>query len=160
MKLNLNKVLIYVLAGIVSINLIITAAGFISGKASCHNVRHGDPSGVAEIKNAGQDLAEFKDLGTIRALTMAEENEATGVSLAVAPWFAYEKSDSAFNEELVLKKGAFKTIFLQYFSTHTQKELFSLGEKKVKEDLLELINSNLEMGKIKAIYFDKYIFFD
>lgn len=160
MKADLNRILIYVLIGVGGIIFFFTIIGFISGKASCHNLRHSDPSSVKEIKNAGQDLAEFKDLGTLRAVTKAEGDVSTGVSLAIAPWFAYEKTDSAFTEELAYKKAGLKSIFTQYFASHTQKELYSIGEKQVKEELLQLINSSLEMGQIKALYFDEYIFFD
>lgn len=160
MKADLNKILVYVLIGVGATIFFFTMIGFISGKASCSNFRHKDPSSVKEIRNAGESLAEFKDLGTLRAVTMAEGDSSTGVSLAVAPWFAYEKTDSAFTEELAYKKQGIKSLFLQYFAGHTQKELFSLGEKQVKEDLLQLVNESLEMGQIQAIYFDEYIFFD
>ena len=49
-------------------------------------------------------------------------------------------------------------LFLDYFARHTQKEILSLGEKKVKEELLFKINEQLVMGKISALYFDDYIF--
>ena len=160
MKTDINRILIYVLIGIGGIIFFFTVLGFISGKASCHHIRHSDPAGISEINGAGENLAEIKDLGTVRAVTKAEGDVSTGVSLAVAPWFAYEKTDSAFKEELAYKKQGLKSIFIQYFAGHTQKELFSIGEKQVKEDLLQLVNNSLEMGKIEAIYFDEYIFFD
>ena len=50
------------------------------------------------------------------------------------------------------------TKLLDYFAGHTQKEILSLGEKKVKEELLFKINEQLVMGKISALYFDDYIF--
>ena len=39
-------------------------------------------------------------------------------------------------------------------------ELKAHGETNVKEDLLDSINSQLVMGKIRAVYFNDYVFID
>lgn len=49
---------------------------------------------------------------------------------------------------------------MTYFASHTQKELYTIGEKKIKEELLNQINEQLIFGKIKAVYFDDYFYFD
>lgn len=163
MKIDINKVLVYVLCALAGIIVFCTVTAFMAGKANFGNTyRKGDPADISQIRGADtkEELREFKELGTLRALTKPEEEVSTGVNLVVTPWFSYTNADSAFYEELSHKKKSIKTIFLNYFSNHTQKELFSLGEKNVKEELLSLVNSNLVMGKIKAIYFDDYIFLD
>ena len=63
-----------------------------------------------------------------------------------------------FMKNSATRKKKIMALFLDYFAGHTQKELLSLGEKKVKEELLFKINEQLVMGKISALYFDDYIF--
>ena len=43
---------------------------------------------------------------------------------------------------------------------NTMDELKAHGETNVKEDLLDSINSQLVMGKIRAVYFNDYVFID
>ena len=62
MKTDINRILIYVLIGIGGIIFFFTVLGFISGKASCHHIRHSDPVGFSDINVAGANLAVFIDL--------------------------------------------------------------------------------------------------
>lgn len=158
MKANINKILIYVICGLLAVILFCTITSFISGKASWQHYRRSDPS--AEKVSTKEKLYSFKEIGTLRALTKPEEDVSTAVNVVITPWFAYETNDSAFIEELSHKKQTFKTIILNYISKHTKKELFSIGEKEVKEELLEQINQELVISKIKSIYFEDYIFLD
>jgi hypothetical protein len=49
---------------------------------------------------------------------------------------------------------------LQFFTKKTQKELFSMSEEVIKSEILKLINEELTMGKIEALYFEEYIFLE
>jgi flagellar basal body-associated protein FliL len=49
---------------------------------------------------------------------------------------------------------------LQYFTQKTQEELFSLGEEKVKLEILTQINDELSMGNIESIFFEEYLFLE
>lgn len=160
MKSDINKILIYVIIGLAGFFLLSTVISLLTGKASLHNYRKSDPSQISQLSDKTEKMNAFKELGSIRALTKPEEDVATGVNLVVTPWFSYEESDSSFTEELSHKKQAFKTVILNYFASYTKKQLYSKGEKSVKYELLELINQNLVMGKIQAVYFDDYIFLD
>ena len=63
-------------------------------------------------------------------------------------------------EELCQKQRKIRTIILQFFTQKTQKELFSMGEEVIKSEILKLINEELSMGKIEALYFEEYIFLE
>ncbi|MBQ0161955.1 MAG: flagellar basal body-associated FliL family protein [Treponema sp.] len=161
MKISLDKILIYIIAGLGALTLFCTVTTFLAGKASFNTYRKGDPQDISEIKTKDSvEILEFK-FGTLRALTAPEKKEfSNGTNLVVTPWLTYTSKDSAFYEELVQKKQTLTNIFMNYFATRTQKELFTLGEKKIKAELLELINDELILGKIEAVYFDDYIFLD
>lgn len=160
MKLSIDRILIYVIAALGAVILFCTVTAFLAGKASFKTYRLGDPQNISEIKSKDKEVLEFK-FGTLRALTAPEKKEySNGTNLVVTPWLTYTSKDSAFYEELVQKKNTITNIFLTYFATHTQKELFSLGEKTIKSELLDLINSELVLGKIESVFFDDYIFLD
>ena len=53
-----------------------------------------------------------------------------------------------------------KNLMIKYFDSHTINELKALGEERVKQELTALINSELVMDKITAIYFSEYIFLE
>ncbi|MBR5932603.1 MAG: hypothetical protein IK002_01310 [Treponema sp.] len=160
MKKSINEILVYVLIGMGALILLSTLISFITGKASFNNYRRADPVTI-EKNNKDKSLKEFKEFGTLRAITKPEKTEfSKGVNIVVTPWFVFTNPDSAFYEELVQKKKSISTIILNYFANRTQKELFSIGEKKVKDDIKNLINEQLVLGKIEALYFDDYIFLD
>ncbi len=156
----LEKILSGALIGIAAIIAAGTIIAFASGKTPGKNYRRADPESVEQIKGADEDIASFKEFGTLRAITKSEKdssNSSNGTVIVLTPWFSI-KTDSAFREELVHKKKLLSAIMLEYFSAHTRKELLSLGEKQVKEDLLALINSHLVLGQVLGIYFDDYMF--
>ena len=163
MKSDINKILTYIIYVLLGIIVVGTLIAIVTGKANLsQRYRRRDPSGVAEIfsKN-GAEMQEFKEFGTLRALTKPESDSVSnGVNLVVTPWLSYQKADSAFYEELAHKKKKLETIFLSYFASRTQKELFSLGEKNIKKELCNLVNEQLVLGKVDAVYFDDYIFLE
>ncbi|MBQ0002385.1 MAG: hypothetical protein KBT21_02485 [Treponema sp.] len=160
MRFSFDKVLIFIIAGLCILIVFCTLTAFLAGKASFKTYRKADPQNVSEIKTADREIFEFK-FGTLRALTAPEKKDfSNGTNLVVTPWLTYSNKDSAFYEELIQKKTALTNIFLVYFATRTQKELFTLGEKKIKAELLDLINEQLVLGKIEALFFDEYIFLD
>lgn len=173
MKVTLNTIL----AGIcVLISLtILIGTGLVLGVQTDQNFYPAEPVPTPEqqIQQAIQAQQEpnlstenssefgvYKNLGLIRASTMADpETQATALVI-VKPWFSYEERDSAFQEELSSKRDLFNNLFLQFFSTHTVAQLRAMGEGQVKTQLLEAINKELVLGNIAAIYFEEYLFFD
>ena len=88
-----------------------------------------------------------------------KENEQKSV-IVLVPWFEYDGNDKAFYEELDRKHMSLKNLLTTYFATRTKEELLSLGEDKIKSELKAQVNDTLVLGKISAVYFNDYIFFD
>lgn len=159
-----QRVILYLITGIVAVLILVTLISFTARKAKPgQSWRKADPSPQKVINmSARKDgkVAAYTSLGELRAVSKAPEGQSTGAIIVVTPWFAYSDGDSVLFEELSDKNRKCKSLILEYFSTHTAKELHSLGEKKVKEDLLSLINNELVLGKIEAVYFDTYVFLE
>jgi len=78
--------------------------------------------------------------------------------LILTPWISYAKDDTVFFEEISRKSGLIKGVFLQFFTSYSQKEILSYGEEKIKEELISEINKILALGKIQDIYFTDFLF--
>lgn len=109
-------------------------------------------------KKSEKNISTYTGFGTLRAVTKIEEGEDFGVALVLTPWFSYTEEDSSFYEELSKKRILMIGIFTNYFSSKTYNQLQKLTEEKIKADLLELINSQLSLGKISQIYFTDFIY--
>ena len=162
-KFEANIILVTAIVALSALIFFASVIAFVTGKRPGMNLRKNDPSGVEQIRGADEKLKAFKEFGTLRIIAMPDEQDEEGKNgavLVLTPWLSYEDSDSAFYEELVSRKGLFTSFFIEYFSRKTKNALLSIGEKKIKEELLELFNSELHLGEISAIYFDDYIFLD
>ncbi len=51
-----------------------------------------------------------------------------------------------------------KKSMTDYFSKHTADELKEKGEELIRDELTDLINSQLVLGKISSVYFKTYTF--
>lgn len=102
------------------------------------------------------DYSVFSDFGRLRTFTADNPQ----IPVVVLPFVSYKTENSFLYEELCQKQRKIKSIILQYFTQKTQTELFSMGENFVKEQILQLINNELSMGKIEALYFEEYIFLE
>lgn len=164
MKFNLNKILLIIIIALATLIVLTTTISFATGNASYGNqYRKKDPSSAKEIKNTTEALIAFKEFGQLRIVTkpdLSRSKNDLGVTLILSPWVSYQEKDKTFYEELSQKKRFIISLISEYFSSHTQKELLTLGEKKVKSDLLSIINANLVMSKISGLYFDDYIFIE
>lgn len=104
--------------------------------------------------------AEYRKLGSLRAVTRSEQKSGKGVNVVIKPVLSYDSGDTEFFEELSRKNSSIKSIFVQYFSSRTKDELKSSGEEKIKAELKEQINSILTLNKIREIYFDDLNYLD
>lgn len=120
------------------------------------NLRQSDPSPNGLESN----FASFSEMGQIRALSSAGDNNEVQVTIILEPWFSYESDDIAFREELAGKRRKLRALITEYFNTHSYSYLKKGGEAVVKNDLLFLVNEELVLGKISAIYFDEYLFLE
>lgn len=128
---------------------------------SLDSPKKGTEKGISPLqKKANTKSSTYSEIGQIRAVTKAEENSetGTGIPVVVTPVLSYPEGDSVFFEELSGKRLVIKDIFRVYFSSRTRAELISKTEDQIKKEILEEINSELNLGKILDIFFNDYIF--
>ena len=126
--------------------------------------RQSDPSPQKVMNMSGKKgsakVTAYTNIGQLRITTKADKGEAEGVAMVVAPWFTYPEGDTELFEELSQKEQLERKLITDYFTSRTKEELLRLGEKKVKEEIIKIINTQLVLGKIEGLYFDQYIFFE
>ena len=161
MKLNFEKALLYIAGALVSVIVLGTVIGFVTGKAHpAYGLRRADPSPssvTSANKNEGIEVDAFTEIGELRSGTKPSENGDL-CSISIKVWFSYPAGDTAFYEELCQKKRQITAIITEYFLRHTKQELLQKGELSVKNELKQEINDRLVLGKILGIYFDEYFF--
>lgn len=153
-----QKILIICCAVILLFVLLTTVALLISGKFEPgKDYRKADisPAKLAKADKTG-NTEVFTDLGTIRTGTRDEQS----IPIVIKPYFSYPADDTQYYEELCRKTRKMQLLISQYFADFTKEQLLENGEQKVKQDILMLINDELVLGQIPAIYFEQYIFFD
>jgi len=160
----LPKLLFIILLAVVGIIIIGTILNLATRDSAIgSNYRHMDPEPQKVIKKSQkteQSVDAYTAMGQLRVTTKGEDENTPGSLLVVSPWFTYASSDSALFEELQQKERQEKSLITNYFSRFTKAELIDRGEATIKTDILELINGQLVMGKIRAVYFDQYVFFE
>ncbi|AGT44155.1 flagellar basal body-associated FliL family protein [Treponema pedis] len=95
----------------------------------------------------------YTDLGRLRAVT----SEKQAATVVIFPVLEYNTEDTQFREELVQKKEQLRTVILNWFSQKDAVELYTMPEQTVKKELLEAVNSILNLSKIQRIYFKEFI---
>ncbi len=95
----------------------------------------------------------FDDLGRIRILTADKQAGAAVVS----PVLEYNGDDKAFQEELIQKKEEIRTVVLNWFSTKSVYELYTMPDETIKKELLHNINELLDLSKVKNLYFKEFV---
>ncbi len=109
-------------------------------------------AGAVEVAEAkGQSF--FTGIGRIRAAT----DDPVPATVIVSIAFPYDASDSAFSEELAARTRAFRELSADLFSSYSKGELDSLGEARIKAELIRRFNAILRLGSIGEIYFNDYI---
>ncbi len=160
----LPKVLLIILASVVAIITLGTIINIATRDTAIgSNYRHSDPEPQKVIKNSkktDQSVDAYTAMGQLRINTKGAEENTPGALLVVSPWFTYPSADTALFEELQQKERQEKSLITNYFSRFTKEDLLARGEATVKTDIVELINSQLVMGKVRAVYFDQYTFFE
>lgn len=150
--------LLGIAAGVIfAVFVIITIAGFATGKASFGgNLRKSDPLPQTVLEKNPQSRA-FDLIGQIRSPTLRDSRDRHAI-VVILPWLEYDGDDKAFYEELDKKLNGIKAVFYEYVSARTEQQLKNRGEEGVKRDLLNLVNEKLVLGKIKGVYFKDYEF--
>ena len=150
----INYFLILLLCGILFV-IIFVSAYFLFSKPDDKINEYRKVDNPVNLQKS-VDYSVFSDFGRLRTFTADNPQ----IPVVVLPFISYKTENSFLYEELCQKQRKIRTIILQFFTQKTQKELFSMGEEIVKSELLKLINEELSMGKIEALYFEEYIFLE
>lgn len=150
----INYFLILLLCGILFV-IIFVSAYFLFSKPDDKINEYRKVDNPVNLQKS-VDYSVFSDFGRLRTFTADNPQ----IPVVVLPFISYKTENTFLYEELCQKQRKIKTIILQFFTQKTQKELFSMGEEIVKSELLKLINEELAMGKIEALYFEEYIFLE
>jgi flagellar basal body-associated protein FliL len=150
----INYFLILLLCGILFV-IIFVSAYFLFSKPEDKINEYRKVDNPVNLQKS-VDYSVFSDFGRLRTFTADNPQ----IPVVVLHFISYKTENSFLYEELCQKQRKIRTIILQFFTQKTQKELFSMGEEIVKSELLKLINEELAMGKIEALYFEEYIFLE
>lgn len=161
-KVKLDYILYAIIIGLLIVLIIGTITGLANKRNSEPEVLLQQGKAVNLSKPANTDIVSYYEIGNIRIVTPSEEpeNEKEGCVLVVNPWLSYAEGDTVFYEEIARKRGVIKGICTTYFSERSKNHLLSITEKKVEQELIELINAQLSLGKIQDLYFTDYIFLE
>ena len=111
-------------------------------------------------EESSKNFDSYLNLGVLRITTKEDEENKTTALIILEPWFSYDNTDPAFQEEVTTKKTNFKTIVLDFFANRTANQVKAMGEDLLKSQLLELANKELVLGKFSAVFFEVYLFFE
>lgn len=157
------RILIVIVLGLV----LVIALGTVTALAA-KNSAPGAAEANAASESTGENVprrtgaglprpqAYFTGVGRIRAATADPKPATVIVSIA----FPYDKSDSAFAEELAARTREFRELAVELFSSYTGAQLRKLGETELKTELLSRYNALLRLGKIATVYFNDYLVVD
>lgn len=159
-KLTLNKILISIIVALVLVIITGTIIAKTSQKKQTPEVLLSQGKAVSLMTPADDSVVAYFELGTIRILTLSQDENGTGTVLVISPWLAYPAEDTVFYEELARKRGVIKAIFQAYFTERTKQQLLEETEIKIEEKLKTEINSQLSLGKISDIYLTDYLFLE
>ena len=157
----LNKVLLYIIAGLIFIIIIGSIFGLISKK------KNNSPE-VLMSKGKLENLVEpidtdevaYYELGRMRIIPKLDKEEEIQTVMVISPWLSYPSGDTVLYEEIARKSGVIKGCFITYFSSLTKNEILSLTEENIISELILEINSLLSLGKINNIYYTDYLFLE
>ena len=155
-----NKVLLYIIAGLVFIILIGSIFGLISKKNNSVEVLMSEGKLENLVEPIDTDEIEYFELGRMRIIPKLDEGDNEGTVMVISPWLSYPAGDTVFYEELSRKQGVIKGVFISNFSSLTKNEILSITEEKLINDLIIEINSKLSLGKISNIYYTDYLFLE
>lgn len=168
-KIKLNTVLYSIIIALVIVLIIGTITGLVKKNESPSDevlLQQGKAINLSAPANT--DFVAYYEIGSIRIVTTKNSNNEVNSQndlentcvLVVNPWVSYAEGDTVFYEEIARKRGVIKGICTTYFSERSKDHLLSITETKVEQELMELINTQLSLGKIQDLYFTDYIFLE
>ncbi len=168
-KIKLNTVLYSIIIALVIVLIIGTITGLVKKNESPSDevlLQQGKAINLSAPANT--DFVAYYEIGSIRIVTTKNSNNEVNSQndlentcvLVVNPWVSYAEGDTVFYEEIARKRGVIKGICTTYFSERSKEYLLSITETKVEQELMDLINAQLSLGKIQDLYFTDYIFLE
>ena len=168
-KIKLNTVLYSIIIALIIVLIIGTITGLAKKNESPSDevlLQQGKAINLSAPANT--DFVAYYEIGSIRIVTTKNSNNEVNSQndlentcvLVVNPWVSYAEGDTVFYEEIARKRGVIKGICTTYFSERSKEYLLSITETKVEQELMELINAQLSLGKIQDLYFTDYIFLE
>lgn len=168
-KIKLDTVLYSIIIALVIVLIIGTITGLVKKNESPSDevlLQQGKAINLSAPANT--DFVAYYEIGSIRIVTTKNSNNEVNSQndlentcvLVVNPWVSYAEGDTVFYEEIARKRGVIKGICTTYFSERSKEYLLSITETKVEQELMELINAQLSLGKIQDLYFTDYIFLE
>jgi flagellar basal body-associated protein FliL len=97
----------------------------------------------------------FAGIGRQRAVLRGERNQE-GATVIIRAVFPYNAADSAFSEELVRNTGFFRETITGYFADMTASDPRLRDETTIKQELLDLFNARLRLGKIDRLFLSEF----
>ena len=107
-------------------------------------------------KNLESKSTFYNDFGKIRTFT----SDNSKIPVVFVPIFKYAKNNDPLFEEICQKKTKLQNIMASYFTNKTKKQLNSIGDEAIKNQILLQINEELSMGKIEELYFEEFLILD
>ena len=156
----LDKVLLYIIAGLIFILITGTIVGLISKKNNSVEVLMSEGKLENLVEPIDTDEIAYFELGRMRIIPKLDTDEEVATVMVISPWLSYPSGDTVFYEELSRKQGVIKGVFTTCFSSLTKDEILSLTEEKLINSLIDEINKKLSLGKISNIYYTDYLFLE
>ena len=157
----LNKVLLYIIAGLVFIIIVGSIFGLISKKKNnSPEVLMSEGKLENLVEPIDTDEVAYYELGRMRIIPKLDKEDEIQTVMVISPWLSYPAGDTVLYEEIARKSGVIKGCFITYFSSLTKNEILSLTEEKIINELIVEINSLLSLGKINNIYYTDYLFLE
>ncbi|WP_231577588.1 flagellar basal body-associated protein FliL [Treponema phagedenis] len=123
-----------------------TVAGLIKASAKQNEIAEEVPPIILQKEDA-----LYGEIGRLRISSA----DSPPISVIVTPFLQYAKADIALQEELIRKKEILKKVIISWFEKKNAVQLSTFPPDKIKKLLLEELNKQLVLGKIKGIYFEE-----
>ena len=156
----LDKVLLYIIAGLIFILITGTIVGLISKKNNSVEVLMSEGKLENLVEPIDTDEIAYFELGRMRIIPKLDTDEEVATVMVISPWLSYPSGDTVFYEELSRKQGVIKGVFTSCFSSLTKDEILSLTEERLINSLIDEINKKLSLGKVSNIYYTDYLFLE
>lgn len=146
----LLKIIIIVLLAVIALG---TAFAYLSTARSGNCSVQDEKQKQSPFYLPPKEYALYGDLGQLRATTV----DTPPITVVLKPFLEYKASDTALQEELVAKKEAIKHAVLEWFSLESAYRLSTQPPQQIKKVLMEAVNKQLVLGKIRNIYFEEFV---